>query len=97
MKQLSEIIKEALKDKWSNPILSRKDIDLDVLKNALYSKSLTKDRATIYVGDMCWDKIDRDLWKYSAKGTHSIGDTITSDELWNKYVKPSNDVKMYIK
>ena len=98
MKTIKEVILESSKDQWGNEILGREDVSLDILKKALYAGSFMKDRATIYVDDNgCWNKIDKDKWQYSSNQEHVISGTVSSKELWDKYVEPAKEIKMYTK
>lgn len=95
MKTLKEFINEKETDKYGREILTKDEINLDVIENAIYAASFTKDRATIYADDEQYDKIGKNKWQYLPKLEHAFGGTY-SDKQMLDIVKKAKDVKMYL-
>lgn len=95
MKSLAEFINEKSQDEFGRDILTKEDITLDILKNALYSGSFMNDRAWLYLDDNgAWVKIKKDGWQFQSNNPHVLGGIITSKELWDK-VQKAEKVKLY--
>ena len=95
MKSLEQFVSEKYEDEYGNVILTKEDITLDVLKDAVYSGSFMNDRAVIIMSDSgSWVKIKKDGWQYQSTVASALGSTISSEELWKKVQKADN-IKMY--
>ena len=87
MKSLKQFVSEKYKDEYGNIILTKEDITLDVLKDAVYSGSFMSDSGS-------WVKIKKDGWQYQSTVASALGSTISSEELWKKVQKADN-IKIY--
>ncbi len=97
MKSLEEYVLEKSQDEFGRDILTKEDITLDVLQNAVYSGSFMNDRAVLYLDDNgSFIKIKKDGWQYQSSNEHVLSGIISSKELWEKVQKAEN-VKMYEK
>ena len=95
MKSLKEFINEKETDKYGREILTKDEINLDVIENAIYAASFTKDRATIITDFGEYNKIKKNQWQYSPRLASAFGGTY-SDKQMLDIVKKAKDVKMYL-
>ena len=96
MKSLREFINEKKTDEYGREILTKDEITLEEIENAIYAASFSKDRATIYADDEQYDKIGKNKWQHLSKLQHVLSGTISDKQMFD-IVKGAKEAKMYLK
>jgi hypothetical protein len=97
MKGLTQYINERYKDNYGDEILTKEDITLEILQDALHNASFMGDRAYVIIDDTGgYAKIKKDGWQHQSTNPHVLSGIITSKEMW-ELVKKAPEVKMYLK